>query len=55
VTFVHFDGEPLGIMAVSLEAPPYVYDALGDMMGVAIDRLRRVASTAAPREAASMR
>jgi DNA-binding LacI/PurR family transcriptional regulator len=55
VMFVHFDGEPLGLMAVSLEAPAYLYDALGDMMGMAIDRLRRIASTAAPREAASMR
>jgi DNA-binding LacI/PurR family transcriptional regulator len=55
VMVVHLDAEPLGIMAVSLEAPPYVYDALGSMMGTAIDRLRRVASTAAPKEAASMR
>jgi DNA-binding LacI/PurR family transcriptional regulator len=55
VMVVHLDGEPLGIMAVSLEAPAYVYDALGDVMGVAIDRLRRIASTPAPKEAASMR
>jgi DNA-binding LacI/PurR family transcriptional regulator len=55
VMVVQFDGEPLGIMAVSLEAPAYVYDALGDVMGMAIDRLRRVASTAVPREAVSMR
>ena len=55
VMVVQFDGEPLGIMAVSLEAPTYVYDALGDVMGMAVDRLRRVASTAAPREAVSMR
>jgi len=40
---VHFDGKPLGLMAVSLEAPTYVYDTLGDMVGMAIDRIRRIA------------
>jgi hypothetical protein len=29
-------------MAVSLEAPSYVYDALGEMMGMALDRIRRL-------------
>jgi len=51
---VHFDGEPLGLMAVSLEAPPYVYHALGDVVGMGVDRARRFA-TGVPKEAASMR
>jgi hypothetical protein len=46
VSSVHFDGEPLGLMAVSLEAPTYIYGALGDMIGMAIDRVRRLAPNA---------
>jgi DNA-binding LacI/PurR family transcriptional regulator len=38
----HFVGQTLGLMAVSLEAPSYVYDALGEMMGMALDRIRRL-------------
>jgi DNA-binding LacI/PurR family transcriptional regulator len=54
VTSVHFDGEPLGLMAVSLEAPTYIYDALGDMIGMAVDRVRRFAPEGT-KEAVSMR
>jgi hypothetical protein len=46
VTSVHFDGQELGLMAVSLEAPTYVYDTLGDMMGMALDRIQRLSSPA---------
>ena len=53
VMTVHFDGEPLGLMAVSLEAPPYVYDALGDMIGMGVDRIRRFV-VEVPKEAATM-
>jgi hypothetical protein len=50
VMAAHFDGQPIGIMAVSLEAPGYLYDALGDMIGMSLDRIRRFAKTAAPLE-----
>src|SRR6185436_6317370 len=43
VMLVHFDGKPLGFMTASLEASPYVYDTLGDMVGMAVDRIGRVA------------
>ena len=43
VMLVHFDGKPLGFMTASLEASAYVYDTLGDMVGMAVDRIGRVA------------
>jgi DNA-binding LacI/PurR family transcriptional regulator len=49
---VYFDGKSLGLMAVSLEGPSYVYDALGEMMGMALDRIVRLVPTPTePKEA----
>jgi len=43
ISMLHFGGNTIGVMAVSLEAPSYFYDFLGDMIGMAIDRIERLA------------
>ncbi len=48
VMSVHSGGERLGLMAVSFEGTPcYVYDTFGDMIGSAVDRVRRLGNRAA--------
>jgi len=50
---IHFDGEPLGLVTASLDGPNYVYDALGDMIGMAVHRIRQLAPSEGARGTAA--